>query len=345
MTTPSPRRSDPRRNRLSPPVAGPCTADDLDRAAAVLQAGGLVAFPTETVYGLGADASSPAAVDRIFTVKGRPKGHPLIVHLPSADVLEAWADDVPPVAKVLADAFWPGPLTLILRRSPRVPDAVTGGRATVGLRVPDHPVARALLERFGGAVAAPSANRFGDVSPTTAAHVRADLGGDVDLILDGGPCTVGVESTIVDLTVGVPEVLRPGGVSAARLAEVLGTEPRLWSGKGPARAPGMLAAHYAPRARVEVVTAASVVARADALLGEGCTVAVLAPGAQAGLPDRAVELEPAGGPDEYARLLYGRLRQVDRLGIDVLLAVPPAEVGVGIAVGDRLRRAAASHSA
>jgi L-threonylcarbamoyladenylate synthase len=320
------------------------TDDEMERAAAVLRAGGLVAFPTETVYGLGADAADPGAVGRIFAVKGRPPGHPLIVHLPSADVLDAWADDVPPTGRVLADAFWPGPLTLILARSGRVPDAVTGGRATVGLRVPDHPVARSLLERFGGGVAAPSANRFGHVSPTTAAHVRADLGDDVDVVLDGGPCTVGVESTIVDLTGPVPEVLRPGGVSAARLAEVLGVEPRAWSGRGPARAPGMLAAHYAPRARVEVVTERSVAGRAAALLAGGAAVGVLAPRALDDLPEAAVELEPAGGPDEYARLLYGRLRQADRLGLDVLLAVPPAATGVGVAVDDRLRRAAAAGS-
>jgi L-threonylcarbamoyladenylate synthase len=322
---------------------GAPTEEELDRAAAVLRSGGLVAFPTETVYGLGADASSAAAVGRIFAVKGRPLGHPLIVHLPTADVLDAWAEDVPPVARVLADAFWPGPLTLILSRSPRVSDAVTGGRATVGLRVPDHPVARALLERFGGGVAAPSANRFGHVSPTTAAHVRTDLGADVDLVLDGGPCTVGVESTIVDLTGDRPEVLRPGGVSAARLSEVLGAEPRQWSGQGPARAPGMLAAHYAPEVRVEVVTATTVAARATELGATGLTVGVLAPRVLDGLPPTAVELEPAGGPTEYARLLYTRLRQADRLGLDVLLAVPPRAVGIGIAVGDRLRRAAAAH--
>jgi L-threonylcarbamoyladenylate synthase len=315
----------------------------LDRAAAVLRAGGLVAFPTETVYGLGADASDPVAVGRIFAVKGRPRAHPLIVHLPEPDVLDAWADDVPPAAHVLADAFWPGPLTLILNRSPRVPDAVTGGQDTVGLRVPDHPVARALLERFGGGVAAPSANRFGKVSPTTAAHVQADLGDEVDLILDGGPCTVGIESTIVDLTGPVPEVLRPGGVSDARLAEVLGTEPRAWTGGQPARAPGMLPAHYAPRARVEVVTEVSVAERAAKLLAEGASVGVLAPGVIDELPDGTVELEPAGGPVEYARLLYGRLRQADRLGLDILLAVPPPATGVGIAVGDRLQRAAAAH--
>jgi L-threonylcarbamoyladenylate synthase len=307
----------------------------------VLRAGGLVAFPTETVYGLGADAANADAVGRIFAVKGRPPGHPLIVHLPAADLLDAFSEDVSTPARMLADAFWPGPLTLILVRSARVPDVVTGGRSTVGLRVPDHPVARAMLERFGGGVAAPSANRFGRVSPTTAAHVRADLDDEVDLILDGGLCRVGIESTIVDLTGEEPELLRPGGVSTARLTEVLGAEPRPWSGRGPARAPGMLAAHYAPRARVEVVAPGDVVARATSLLATGALVGLLAPAVTDDLPDEVIELEPAGGPEEYARLLYSRLRQADRLRLDVLLAVAPPEVGVGVAVGDRLRRAAA----
>jgi L-threonylcarbamoyladenylate synthase len=240
----------------------------------------------------------------------------------------------------LADAFWPGPLTIILPRGGRVPDAVTGGRATVGLRVPDHPVARALLDRFGGGVAAPSANRFGHVSPTTAEHVRADLGDAVDVILDGGPCAVGVESTIVDLTGPTPEVLRSGAVSVARLAEVIG-EATAWDGRGEARAPGMLAAHYAPAARVEVVDAADVAARAAARCAEGRTVGVLAPRALADLPDGVTELEPAGEADDYARVLYARLRQADRLGLDVVLAVPPAgSTGTAVAVADRLARAA-----
>lgn len=314
---------------------------NIDHAVAVLRSGGLVAFPTETVYGLGADAESTEAVDRIFLVKGRPPGHPLIVHIGSADVLDVWADAPPPEARLLADAFWPGPITLIVRRSDRVPDVVTGGRDTVGLRVPDHPLARGLLDAFGGGIAAPSANRFGQVSPTTAADVRVDLGGEVDFILDGGPCRVGVESTIVDLTGEEPEVVRPGGVGMERLADVLGAPPRVWMGDGPPRAPGMHASHYAPRARVEVTDAENVADRARALAADGTNViGVLAPRHLVGLPDEVIELEPAGGPDEYAHLLYSRFRQADRLGIEVLLAVPPSETGVGIAVGDRLRRAA-----
>jgi L-threonylcarbamoyladenylate synthase len=320
------------------------TVDDGAIAAAVevLRSGGLVAFPTETVYGLGADAGDEGAVARIFEVKRRPRDHPLIVHLAAAELIDAWADDVPPEARLLADAFWPGPLTMLLPRSDRVADAVTGGRPTVGLRVPDHPVARALLEAFGGGVAAPSANRFGKVSPTTAQHVQSDLGDDVDLILDGGPCQVGVESTIIDLARPdrPAEVVRAGGVSLERLADVLGFVPDTWRGEGPARAPGMLPSHYAPAARVELVDTAAVPGRAEALLADGAVVGVLAPAVVDGLPVGTIELEPAGVGSEYARLLYARLRQADRLGIEVLLAVPPPETGVGVAVNDRLRRAA-----
>ncbi|HEV7536585.1 MAG TPA: L-threonylcarbamoyladenylate synthase, partial [Acidimicrobiia bacterium] len=193
---------------------------DVAEAVAVLRRGGLVAFPTETVYGLGADANNPAAVERLFAVKGRPRSHPVIVHLGDPMALKEWASEVPAEAWALAEAFWPGPLTLILPRADRVPDAVTGGAATVGLRVPAQPLALELLEAFGDGVAAPSANRFGRVSPTTAAHVRADLGSDVDLVLDGGMCRVGVESTIVDLSSAVPAVLRLGGTSTEALAEV-----------------------------------------------------------------------------------------------------------------------------
>lgn len=320
--------------------------EGVDDAVAVLRAGGLVAFPTETVYGLGADAEQPAAVAKVFTAKGRPPDHPLIVHLGDAALLDAWAEAVPPEARLLADAFWPGPLTLLLWRSDKVPDAVTGGRDTVGLRVPDHPVALRLLQAFGGGVAAPSANRFGQVSPTTAGHVVAELGDEVDLVLDGGPCTVGVESTIVDLSGDHPVVLRPGGVSTERLADVLGRAPATEAVAAPgatsARAPGMLASHYAPRARVVLATddeAAAAIARA---LDTGAVgVGLLAPRLVPGTPDAAVVLEPAGPAEEYARLLYARLRQADRLGLDVLVCVPPAATGIGVAVVDRLRRAAA----
>jgi len=317
---------------------------EIERAVEILRAGGLVAFPTETVYGLGADASNPDALRRLFTVKRRPPDHPVIVHLGDPALLDGWARDVPEVARRLAAECWPGPLTLVLRRAAGVLDEVTGGLDTVGLRVPGQPVALELLRAFGGGVAAPSANRFGRVSPTRAEHVRADLGSDVDLVLDGGPCAVGVESTIVDCS-GVDRsghdvaVLRVGGVSAERLAEIVGhvvptREP------GAVRVPGSLASHYAPRAAVVVVGHNEVVAQAVALLARGERVGLLAAARPPGLPDGLVVLDLPCSAEEYARVLYARLREADRLGLDVLLAVPPREEGVGAAVADRLRRAA-----
>jgi L-threonylcarbamoyladenylate synthase len=328
---------------------------DISAAVDVLRRGGLVAFPTETVYGLGADASNPAAVGRIYAVKGRPRNHPVIVHLAEATAIKAWAADVPPDGWALAEAFWPGPLTLILPRADHVPDAVTGGAGTVGLRVPNQPLALELLEAFCGGIAAPSANRFGRVSPTTAAHVRADLGTDVDLVLDGGACSVGVESTIVDLSWGGPRVLRLGGLSVEALSDVLG-HPVLVSAVagGPATlrgglgapdavpAPGTLPSHYAPAARVEVVPAEAVAGRAAALLGEGRRVGLLAPRRITGVPEGLDALPPAGGPQAYAKCLYQRLREADRRGLDVLLAVPPPATGIGAAVLDRLNRAASA---
>jgi L-threonylcarbamoyladenylate synthase len=320
---------------------------DVAAAVAVLRAGGLVAFPTETVYGLGADAANADAVARIFTVKGRPRSHPVIVHLAEAPAIKDWAADVPADAWTLAEAFWPGPLTLILPRSGRVPDAVTGGAATVGLRVPAQPLALELLEAFGGGIAAPSANRFGRVSPTTAAHVRADLGAAVDVVLDGGPCAVGVESTIVDVSRGRPRVLRLGGLSVEALSDVLGHPVDTGVATGAAGAsavpaPGTLPSHYAPEARVEVLAASAVAERARTLLAEGRRVGVLAPRRIERLPEGVDALPPAGGAAAYAKSLYQRLREADRRGLDVLLAVPPPERGIGAAVADRLRRAAAA---
>ena len=245
---------------------------EIDHAVAVLRAGGLVAFPTETVYGLGADAGNPAAVRKIFEVKGRPSTHPVIVHLADAVQLANWAREVSEVARKLTRQFWPGPLTLVLKRAPGVSDAVTGGQDTVALRVPDHPLALEVLRAFGDGVAAPSANRFGHVSPTTAQHVRDDLGPDVDLVLDGGPCRVGVESTIVDLATDPtrPRILRTGAVLASDVARVLGVPVGVpvglvagvpVDGGDPPpppeemRVPGSHDVHYAPRAGVELVSA------------------------------------------------------------------------------------------
>jgi L-threonylcarbamoyladenylate synthase len=220
---------------------------DIAHAARVLADGGLVAFPTETVYGLGADATSAAAVARIYAAKGRPTSHPVIVHLASADELPAWTAELSDAARALAARFWPGPLTLIARRGPKVLDAVTGGAPTVGLRVPSHPMALALLKAFGRGVAAPSANRFGSVSATTATHVVQDLGDAVDYILDGGACAIGVESTIVDVSGPHPALLRPGGVPREAIEAFLG---RPLAAPSATPAPGTLASHYAPSARV-----------------------------------------------------------------------------------------------
>jgi len=322
-------------------VSAPEVSDaQLDEAVAVLRRGGLVAVPTETVYGLAADASNPEAVARIFAAKGRPADHPLIVHLPGAEVLDEWAVDIAPAARALAEACWPGPLTLVLRRSGRVPDAVTGGRDTVGLRVPDHPVTGRLLRRFGGGLAAPSANRFGRVSPTRAEHVVADLGDRVDLVLDGGPCRVGVESTIVEVLDDRVTVLRTGAVTPEQIEAITGVPVSLDTG-GPVRAPGMLESHYAPAARV-VIAGDDPVAQVRALVDAGHRVAVLAEVPPVGLPPEAVLLDPVGDAEGYARHLYQRLRDADAAGADVVLAVPPAPAGAGLAVRDRLQRAAAA---
>ncbi len=309
-------------------------------AVAILRSGGLVALPTETVYGLGADATNLAALHRLYAVKRRPASHPVIVHL-GPGRLDEWAVEVPAAARRLAEACWPGPLTLVLRRAPKVPDAVTGGLATVGLRVPSHPLALALLEAFDGGVAAPSANRFGKVSPTTADAVRESLGADVDLVLDGGPSTVGIESTIVDCSGAEPRVLREGGVTAAELEALLGRPVPVG---GSTRAPGTLAAHYAPAARVEVVAADALGARVTALSDQGLRIGVLAPpAAVAGLPRAVVTLATPADAVEYARVLYRALRSADAAGLDVVVALSPPPAGIGAAVADRLRRAAADH--
>jgi L-threonylcarbamoyladenylate synthase len=308
---------------------------EIARAAAMLRDGGLVAFPTETVYGLGADASSAAAVHRLFEVKGRPADHPVIVHLGDPHQLDDWAVDVTETARTLAGACWPGPLTVVVNRAPHVPDAVTGGLDTVGLRVPDQPVARALLRSFGGGVAAPSANRFGRVSPTTAADVFADLGDDVDAILDGGRCRVGVESTIVDCSRGEPVILRLGGTPREALEGLLGRELRIVD-SGEVRAPGTLASHYAPRARVERTDVAHLASALAAANDRGELVGVI--GAEVA-DHRVVHLGVPRDGDEYAHDLYRLLRDADARGLDRVVAVEPDPAGLGAAVADRLRRA------
>lgn len=305
----------------------------------ILRAGGLVAFPTETVYGLGADAENEAAVRRIFEVKGRPEAHPLIVHIGRSECLARWVADLPQAAEKLVRQFWPGPLTLILPRGPRIPLAVTGGLETVGVRVPNHPVALAMLQSFGGAVAAPSANRFGRVSPTRVEHVGDDLGDRVDFVLDGGPCSVGVESTIVDLTSGEPAILRPGGITREQLEAALDRSVLLRAG-GPVRSPGQHPLHYAPRAEIVIVGEDEIPSRATDLIAAGRSIVVLG---QAGSADRTGGVEVLPLPeslDEIARSLYETLREVDRRGYDVALVTLPPDKGLGLAISDRLRRAA-----
>ena len=331
----------------------PAGDDTVAEASRLLRAGELVVFPTETVYGLGARASDPAAVARVFAAKGRPENHPLIVHIAGPTELDTWAAPVPDAARTLAEAFWPGPLTLVTGHSGRVPYAVTGGRDTVALRAPAHPVARALLAGVGDGLAAPSANRFGRVSPTRAADAAEELDGAVSLILDGGTCAIGVESTIVDC-VGPLRILRPGAVTAPEIEAVLGVPIGRWEGAarvGEAEAPGMLASHYSPRAAVELVEELSAaVVRAADRAGRGHRVGLLAltrhvlddAGAVARQPPGGViELDGGVDAESYARVLYARLREADQLGLDLVVAVPPPPEGIGVAVRDRLSRAAA----
>jgi L-threonylcarbamoyladenylate synthase len=309
---------------------------DVEAAAAVLRAGGLVAFPTETVYGLGADASRERSAARIFEVKGRPRAHPLIVHLHANAALDDWARDVPDAARLLVARAWPGPLTIVVNKSSRIAASTTGGAETVGLRVPAHQLAQRLLDAFGGGIAAPSANRFGRVSPTTADHVAADLGDDVDYILDGGACAVGVESTIVDFSRGRAVLLRPGGMPREAIEAIVGPLDVI-DAAAPA-APGTLASHYAPRAEVVAVDPDQVPVAVAAAHGK---VAVLAPSAAfvrwpelSALAHRLPD-DPAG----MARALYAALRDLDAAGVDVVVAALPPAAGLGEAVGDRLRRA------
>jgi L-threonylcarbamoyladenylate synthase len=302
---------------------------ELRRAAEILRAGGLVAFPTETVYGLGADASSEKAMARLYRVKGRPADHPVIVHFASAAEAFKWGEATKE-AKLLAERFWPGPLTLILRRNEKARDFVTGGQPSVGVRVPSHPIARELLKEFGKPIAAPSANRFGQVSPTTAGHVRDDLGSEVDLVLEGGPSEVGIESTIVDLSSGTPALLRPGRISRAELQKFIELGE---GGKGP-RHSGGLEKHYAPKTPARLVPAHELDRE---IVGLKAGAAVLA----FSRPDERVDfwLRMPRDPETYAQKLYAALREVDGANCrTILIESPPAEPAWE-AVLDRLRKA------
>lgn len=314
------------------------TPAEIRAAADILRRGGLVAFPTETVYGLGADADNPDAVRKIFAAKGRPVDHPLIVHLADAQEMHDWSGQIPKQALHLAECYWPGPLTLILRRLPRALDVVTGGLETVGLRVPSHPVAVELLRQFGGAIAAPSANRFGRVSSTRAEHVRDEFGATLDSILDGGDCEVGLESTIVDMSGDEPTILRPGAVTAEQVEAVIG-QHLATPGRDAPRASGRLESHYAPAARVEIVPPEQLAARAADLLHAGLRVAVLG-SKHENPPAGAVSLPLSPDLGALAHDLYAALREVDRLGCSVALVSLPPSAGLGAAIADRLRKAA-----
>ena len=315
----------------------------IDEAAAAIRRGGLVAFPTETVYGLGANALSVAAVLRIFAAKGRPAFNPLIVHVADVSEVTRVARSVPPLARELAAAFWPGPLTLVLPRTEAISDAVTAGLDSVGVRVPAHPVARALIERSAVPIAAPSANAFTRVSPTTASHVVAQLGAAVDLVLDGGPTAVGIESTVVDLTGARPTLLRLGGVPREALERVTGPlEPVRAgpSGDAPRPAPGMLERHYAPNARLIGFASSQrteIWARADALVREGTRVGVLAFDVTAATATYRVRLpcESTG----YARALYAALHALDDAACSVAFVEELPRSADWEAIADRLRRA------
>ena len=326
-------------------------ADQVEQAARILRSGGLLGIPTETVYGLGADGLNPDAVARIFQAKGRPQDNPLILHIPSADWLERYCADIPPLAYELARRFWPGPLTMILKRRDMVPDAVTAGLDTVGMRCPAHPVTRAILEAAGTPVAAPSGNTSGRPSPTCLADMLEDMDGKIDGIVDGGPCDVGVESTILDLTVSPPRLLRPGGITLEQLREVVGevavdsavTRP-LAAGEKP-RAPGMKYRHYAPKAPVTVVrgepAAAARYIRRHLADGDGVICFNEFVPLFEGHP-----VEPIGPKDdraEQARRVFDALRYFDGTQVAHIWAQCPDSAGLGLAVSNRLNKAAGFH--
>jgi L-threonylcarbamoyladenylate synthase len=331
-------------------------AAGIERAAAILRAGGLVAFPTETVYGLGAHALDRAAVLRLFTAKGRPSNDPLIVHIHDLDALHALVVDVPPAATALAARFWPGPLTMVLRRSAAVPLEVTAGLETVAVRIPAHPIARSLIETAGIPVAAPSANLFSRPSPTRAEHVLEDLNGRIDLVIDGGPTTVGVESTVIDLSGAVPTILRPGAVTLEMVRSVL-PDARLRTTAsehdGAMKSPGLLARHYAPRAPLTLYNGAAslVVARiaadAAAAIAEGRRVGIVATDEDKffDLRNDALHIVRLGPEEDTALLaanLYSALRTLDAAAVDMIFARTfREESGLTTAIHDRLRRAAA----
>lgn len=327
------------------------TAADVEQAAAILTRGGLLGIPTETVYGLGANGLDPEAVAHIFEAKGRPQDNPLILHVPSAQWLERYCQHIPDAAYTLAERFWPGPLTMILERKPVVPDVVTAGLDTVGMRCPAHPVCRAIIAAAGVPVAAPSGNTSGRPSPTNMADMLEDMEGKIDGIVDGGPCSVGVESTIIDLTEQPPRLLRPGGVTLEELRDALGevaVDPavtRLMGAGEHPRAPGMKYRHYAPKAPVTVVKgdAAATAAYIQAHLGEGEGVVCFDEyvGLYAG--HTVEKLGPAADKAAQARNVFDALRAFDGTDVTAIWSQCPDEGGIGLAISNRLNKAAGFH--
>ena len=318
--------------------------DIVKKAALILKSGGTVAFPTETVYGLGADARNHKAVERIYDIKGRPKGHPLIVHIASFDKVKEWACDISPFAKILADAFWPGPLTLILKKSPTVSMSVTGRQQTVGLRVPSNPIALELLRYFNGGIAAPSANSFGKISPTTAQHVQHDLGSRVDMIIDGGRCMQGIESTIVDLSGTAPRLLRPGALSSDVINNVLkkfGIELSIMSpaNKNIPQASGMLLAHYAPRASLFFIESSALIDAIKFYHSKNYKIIVLARSKQDINRDNVTWICMPISASDYAYELYAQMHCADMFNPHVIIVEKPPLENDWIAVHDRLTKA------
>jgi L-threonylcarbamoyladenylate synthase len=332
---------------MESPLPAPDPGVDADpritAAAALLAQGRLVGLPTETVYGLAADARNPDAVRAIFALKQRPADHPLIVHIGSVEELHDWAAEVPPAALALARAFWPGPLTLVLPARADVPREVTGGLDTVALRMPAHPLALALLRRLGRGLAAPSANRHLHVSPTTAEHVRAEFGDALPLVLDGGPCTVGIESTIVDVSTDTPRILRPGRISAAEIADCLQKDVDLRPAAG-TRSPGLMKRHYSPRAQVLCAPTASLQPQVEACLARGLRTVLLAATPPAQAHPRLDWLDAGQAPALRMQRLYALLREADARGADVIVAELPDGDGPAEALRDRLLRAAGQGS-
>lgn len=317
------------------------TQTEIEAAVEVLRAGELVAFPTETVYGIGANASNPAAVRKIFEAKGRPADHPVIVHLDSARYLHRWVSEVPPVALKLAERFWPGPLTLVMPKASNVHDVVTGGQSTIAIRVPAHPMAQQLLTAFGGGIAAPSANRYGRLSPTRPDHVREELGSAVKLILDGGECSIGLESTIVSCLDSRARLLRPGGVTLAQLKTLLG-EVDVGPAPDSPRVPGSTPAHYAPLTPLELIPIEKLEATVTELAGIGQKVSVLAMRPPLRAHRNATWINAGKKLETYAHNLYAHLRTLDKVGAQkILVQQVPADERWD-AVRDRLTRASAS---